>query len=410
MDPHYLRDPSPNQQSLSPGQDAKTLKTATPDEADTQDTPQPAVPSWIKDELSFAEQRARQLHLAIWRRNLKVVAGFLEGRVDPSKKPPFSRDLLFVAAQRADASMVKLLLDNGKNIDIHQLDADNNALAVACFHGKLPIVKLLIDRGADVDLQYTAGSWGSALAAAIFQRNTDTIQFLLDSGADPDLPLLTGRYGNALTIAVVVGDLKIVEALLAVEADVNMVLQYGEHGSALAAACSCENEAMVKLLLQKGANPDEPLCDPSGYLFPLLIAAHQGNVPIYTLLLSYGATSTSFASFLLSRHVSDTEEDPRSYQSLEKIGIKTAELIPNYSEVEFTCELSFMALPASDIRSWLSNIVMLARKQDSVQLTTVKDYLTVPDSLVLDMIVKVLENKKHLYGQYIYLYPLHSQC
>ncbi|KAJ5083586.1 hypothetical protein N7456_013013 [Penicillium angulare] len=402
MDPQYLRDPNTSQQSLSPGRDTKTPKTATPDEADTQDIPQPAIPSWRKDEISFAEQRARQLHLAIWRKNLKAVAGFLESRVDPSKKPPFSRDLLFVAAQRADASMVKLLLDNGKNLDIHSLDADNSALAVACFHGKLSMVEVLVDHGADIDLQYTAGSWGSALAASIFQRNTATIQFLLNSGADPNLPLLTGRYGSTLIIAVCIGDIEIVEALLAVGANVNMILQYGEHSNALAAACSCENEAMVEILLKSGANPDEPLCDDSGYLSCLLIAAHRGNVPIYTLLQSYGATSTSFASFLLiSQHVSDIEGDLKSDQSFEKIGIKTAELVPNYSEVEFTCELSFMAQPAPDIRSWLSNVVILARKHDTVQLTTVKEFLTAPESYVLDMVLKVLENKKHLYGQYI---------
>ena len=64
-----------------------------------------------------------------------------------------SSTALGVAAMRGHASVVKLCLARGANINGASDDAPHTALHLAATHGHVAVVELLIGHGADVDVR-----------------------------------------------------------------------------------------------------------------------------------------------------------------------------------------------------------------------------------------------------------------
>ena len=64
------------------------------------------------------------------------------------------REEFFAAARKGDTAAVKVLLDNGVNVNA-KTRYGATALSYACDKGHMEVVKLLIDRGADVNSKDT---------------------------------------------------------------------------------------------------------------------------------------------------------------------------------------------------------------------------------------------------------------
>lgn len=59
-----------------------------------------------------------------------------------------------------------------------------DALSAACFAGHATVAKLLLDRGADIDTQGLGGFYGSPPGAAGYMGQFAVAELLLDRGAD----------------------------------------------------------------------------------------------------------------------------------------------------------------------------------------------------------------------------------
>jgi ankyrin repeat protein len=167
---------------------------------------------------------------------------------------------LSLAVQRKLVDSVRLLLHAGA--DVNQVTKPTHPLTQATDTGSKEIVQLLVAAGSDVNQRDAKGL--SPLDYAAKNGWTDVVQLLLDKGADPNNTRLGPR--SALSYAVVIGSIKSVEVLLERGADINrptgvspycellhealgMVSRYG--------GCRPADEDMLKLLLTRGANPNQ---------------------------------------------------------------------------------------------------------------------------------------------------------
>lgn len=100
---------------------------------------------------------------------------------------PLSEELLSMAAEKGDATIVAALLSAGA--DPHA--QDSRALRCSAWNGHSSCVKLLLDAGADV---HALDDW--SLYGAVVGEHSDTVRILLDAGANP-----LARNGAALSTA-----------------------------------------------------------------------------------------------------------------------------------------------------------------------------------------------------------------
>lgn len=207
----------------------------------------------------------------------------LETRADTAH----ADSLLLSAARHGPADTVKLLLDNGADMNAVSLKG-KSALYVASERGSVEIVTLLLDRGADVNAFSPKGE--SALYIATETGRVEIVTLLLDRGADVNA--LGGIDGNALNVSVYWGHLDIVKLLLDEGANVNA--HGGEYGNALNVAAHWGHLDTVNLLLDKGANIN---VEGGRHGNALNTAAYRGHLDIIKLLLEKDAKVISIAAF-----------------------------------------------------------------------------------------------------------------
>ncbi len=222
---------------------------------------------------------------------------------------PGGSTLLMYAVFYGDASMVRLLLDQGANPNIAN---DAGATALMWAAGDLEKTRLLVDHGADVNarsdggrtpLMITAGRGGSGAA----------VKFLLEHGANPSAtaPGLVAPL-SVLSEAASTGDEAVVEMLIEHGADVKAAGFLPLVFSVFANCAKCietfskgappdffniavvflapplGDARMVKTMLDRGASPNAQ--DPSGNTI-LMLAASSGAMPVDVVktLIDHGA-------------------------------------------------------------------------------------------------------------------------
>ncbi len=103
---------------------------------------------------------------------------------------------LFLACQYNHLEIVKLLLDNGAEIEAKIWDR-KTSLHLACEFGHLEIVKLLLDRGANIEAKNLNGE--TPLHFACRYHKTEITKELLNKGAD--IYAVNRRGGTPLHLA-----------------------------------------------------------------------------------------------------------------------------------------------------------------------------------------------------------------
>ena len=148
---------------------------------------------------------------------------------------------------------VKLLLDQGADVNFARKDDDYTALMLACCNGLIDIAKLLINHGADISLTNEYG--GTALLIACCNRYPDIVKLLLDNGADANSADI---YGVTPLMAACnfTGDIETVRLLLDRGAHINLVDEK-YNSTVLMMAYNRGFMHIVQLLLEK--NPENTM-------------------------------------------------------------------------------------------------------------------------------------------------------
>ncbi|MEF2248615.1 ankyrin repeat domain-containing protein [Paenibacillus sp. IITD108] len=109
-----------------------------------------------------------------------------------------------------DFAIVKLLIDSGESLNY----PGHPSIVMAAKRGNIEEMQYVLDRGADINAVTHTGV--SALWSAAYDNDMKTAQFLLDTGIDLKL-----HGGTALQIAASNGNLAIVKLLIDAGADIN---------------------------------------------------------------------------------------------------------------------------------------------------------------------------------------------
>ncbi|MCJ7454471.1 MAG: ankyrin repeat domain-containing protein, partial [Wolbachia endosymbiont of Homalodisca vitripennis] len=123
---------------------------------------------------------------------------------------------LHLAAQNGDLDQVKLLFDNGGNIEA-QDEFGKTPILCAAEAGKWSIVEFLLDNGANINNETTYQE--TPLHCAVQEGNLDIVKFLFDRGAD--IESQNAYNEKPLHLAIKAGRLDILKLLLDRGANIN---------------------------------------------------------------------------------------------------------------------------------------------------------------------------------------------
>ena len=189
------------------------------------------------------------------------------------------RTALIAAAEGGAVGVVKILLEDGGDVNAKTNDGDT-ALMSAALEGHADVVKLLIDKGSDVNAKTNDG-W-SALMAAVLEERIDIVRVLMNKGADVNAK--TNDGGTALMAAAQLGNVDITLALLEKGANTNANATNG--ATPLIQAVQEGHIEVAKILLAHGADMNAQRIDGSS---ALMMSAQNGRTAAIQLLLDAGA-------------------------------------------------------------------------------------------------------------------------
>ncbi len=234
------------------------------------------------------------------------VQQLLEEGVDPNVRNASGETPLHRAAFYADADIMEILLKHGADPNAKDTAGKTpfDALAI-CWDVENPYAsKLLLDYGADFPLPGSTKNEctpGFLLRVASMEGYYDIVERLLKSGIDPDGPFVTDCYATPLLYAVNGGwysdggQYKVVKLLLKYGANPNVV--YKAAGPALNIAVEKNNDSLVTLLLENGADPNNSMEYLNQWIRPILVAVRNCNTKIAETLLEHGANPNYHNSF-----------------------------------------------------------------------------------------------------------------
>jgi ankyrin repeat protein len=240
----------------------------------------------------------RTLFQAIRNHDTVQIRALLQQGISPNSTDASGTTALMYATLHTDVATMKLLLDRGADPNIAN---QGGTTALMWAAGDYTKAKLLLDRGANPNARSKEGR--TALLVATRQSGSaETIRALVAKGADPNATDALG--GTALMLAAETGDVEVVKLLIEKGANMNQQASPGfgmprignaPNGpppdpatgyTALIAAGEAGNLEVVKLLLEKGADPNRRMV--MGFT-PLMMATQRGDVEAMRLLLAKGA-------------------------------------------------------------------------------------------------------------------------
>jgi hypothetical protein len=161
--------------------------------------------------------------------------------------------LLIQAINENNIPMVKLLLDNGANVNIH---CYNRPLLHYTIANKTnhEIIRLLLNSGADM---YTINGRNTALIVSIIWNNIEAAKLLLAKGYNINtksaVDKIYYRLWPPLIYAIMHNNLELVKLFINSGADINLCADFNGN-TPLIAAVKIKNIKIIKLLLKSGAD------------------------------------------------------------------------------------------------------------------------------------------------------------
>ena len=161
---------------------------------------------------------------------------------------------LHYAAKYGHISVVRLLLEAGRDVNTPAAECGRTALQAASGDGHKDVVKLLISHGADVNASAAAWYGITALQAASEGGHEDIVMLLISHSADVNASAAATSGRTALQAASKGGHKDVVKLLISHGADVNASASATRGRTALQAASEGGYEDVVKLLISYGAD------------------------------------------------------------------------------------------------------------------------------------------------------------
>lgn len=193
-----------------------------------------------------------------WEKFIKIAAAGNADRVkkelkkgtDANAMDIYSITVLMMAAAKGKTEIVKLLLENGAQVNAIDNNHRETALMWAANKNKIPAMKVLLESGADVKI--TDKDHETVFTRSAISKRPNLIQLLLDHGAKVNKRRVA--VPTALNHAAYYGNTAIVRLLLENGSQVNA--RRAKRGETpLHWAAYNGHTSTVQLLLEHGANP-----------------------------------------------------------------------------------------------------------------------------------------------------------
>jgi uncharacterized protein len=180
---------------------------------------------------------------------------------------------LIEAVQKGDAKQVAMLLDEDRSL-LAAKSGNVSAILLALYHGHPQIAQLFTERGAELTLAEACAVGDRKRAMALLDRDPS----LLYAYSDDGYPIAG--------LAIFFRHPELARALIERGADVNAAAKNPQRVAPVHSAVSVGDYETMKLLLERGANPNAQ--QESGFTALHGAAAH-GDVKMAELLLEFGA-------------------------------------------------------------------------------------------------------------------------
>jgi serine/threonine-protein phosphatase 6 regulatory ankyrin repeat subunit B len=221
--------------------------------------------------------------LAVLQRHPQTAELLLVHMIQLTKDDPAASQLLVLASFYGDMNIVKTLLAIGVSPDT--VWNHTTPLMAAAYKCHKDIIQVLLANGADL---YASKSWyENPLVVAINRDQLDCVDFILNQlmYSSRDILNMVFQPDDFTLIGWTVVQRKpsMVKILCEKGADVNAI---SNSLTPLLAAVTLNDSAMVKLLLQHGADPE---LETENRVTPLTQACFQGYKEIVQLLIDHGA-------------------------------------------------------------------------------------------------------------------------
>lgn len=266
---------------------------------------------------------------------------------------------LHQASYHGNLDIVTVLLDHGADPDL--VDGPyGGPLQAAIIGGHHRIAHLLLDRGANVNAQpgatcRTVGDRlsSTALAAAVSRADNDMIDLLLSKGARVDLE--HNRFPPALYVAAEAGHAALIPKLLS--SDAELEAQF-EGKPALYAAVKEGHIAAARQLLDSGANANHCVLDYSRRITILDAAVEQDNDELVELLIDFGADVNEISESI-------NWPEPPLHKAIEKGRLSTVCVLLAHGA---NCNWRGSEIRGSDAMGWTASHIAARGHPDILRL------------------------------------------
>lgn len=249
-----------------------------------------------REDLQHASVRSELLNLKDWDSNIEErLSVLLEAGVDVNTTHSDNTSLVMLAMLKSEEA-VRTVLEYGPDLSKRNKEGDT-VLTMINEDTAVGSVKRVLRLGAQLDVVDDDGC--SPLIWSIVAKNWDVFDYLMTIDAVKSSLNHFSKDGTALHFASYYGNVKAVKALLEHGADIDL------HGGApvgtpLMEAILGKSDAVIQLLIQKGAQLDRP----AGLLYlPFFAACLRGSRDLVRSLLNDHSVSEDVVDRLRRRPV-----------------------------------------------------------------------------------------------------------
>ena len=234
---------------------------------------------------------------------------------------------LHLAAYSGHLESVKVLVNHGAIIEAPSVNG-STPLRLAAGRGNVLVTKFLLEKGADPNTKCNEAK--TPLYDAVTREHLGITELLLHHGANVTLPSIDGE--TPIHHAIIVGNAKMLELLVSADPQALSHTNVMATEPPLITACKLQKAALVKVLLNRKADPN--VCNKDS-MTPLAVASCLENLEIMELLIKHSANMMlSFPPHGTPLHIVAVEGKVNATRKLLNMGIN-----PNVVDSEGTTPL-----------------------------------------------------------------------